>query len=1304
MREFIPDFIIEKYSKNNYQGEFQAFTLTMDLAGFTSLTDYLMKKDREGVEILNGMLTEIFGTIIEIVHQNNGFISSFAGDSMTAIFPDISKPSSTLTAAKKIKKFIKRKSVVQTKYGELNINLTMGISSGNISWGIIGPDYKKIFLFKGNGLDKCYIAEDLAEKNQIVIDKEFHQICADFVETEKINRNFYVLSNINLKEVEPSKILEPSYPKDNSKVFFPENLPDFNYVGEFRNTASVFIRFEDIYKFEKLDELVTDIIRIALDYGGFFNKILFYPNGGEILVLFGAPISYPHNPERACNFSLQLIQKYPFSIGISYGLAYTGIIGNKTRCEYTGLGNVVNLAHRINDLSVPGEILISEHLHNLVKDKFITDHRTTTAIKGFKQDQAVYRILSVQEKTTIHSGFKGKFLGRSAQLNKMIQLSRPIFENKSGRIISLLGKTGIGKSRLVHEFVRKLDQQFNLFIFQSDEILGQSMNPVIYFLKSYFQLNTVAGKSEKKLKFELVFNKFSEQIEKLQVSPSDLWRIKSVICSMLGIKLENSLLDNIESKQKIELINQTLKDFIILLCAEQPIILLFEDIQWLDDDSKYFIRNLIKNIEKHPLLVIFTSRLNDDDSLPELITDEKFSHVLTLDKLEKKSEEKLIFKILQFKPDQSVVNFISEKSGGNPLFIEQYCYYLKETDNIEIKNNQAYLKKDIDNIPSTINDLLITRIDRLSLELKETSQIASILGREFNLNLLYELIKLYQLNINSTSLVLSEQNFYQILSLGVMENLWDKVTDINYIFNHVLLHEVIYSLQLKSRLRKLHNYTGEIMEKLYGEQPDHFPEIAYHFEKAEQNKKAYLYYYKSSLDLKDNYFNLKALEYANKCLKLSMEVFGDSSEQTHQVYFLIGSIYKNLSNYRKSIDYLHRAINFFNQQPEQYKDILTDLYLDLGVAYRYLGNYDESMSIYEKLISYCGDNLEEKADVYDNIGVVYHEIGKYQKSIEYSQKALNSFIKTIGINNQKVADASNNLGVVYLDMGEYQLAFDSYNRALEIMKKIKQEKNPKTAHIYNNISAYYYYIGQYQKSIEYSKKGLKILMEIFGENHADVAYLYNNLGAIYNELHDFERSIPYIQKALNIYQNIFNPHHSYASAAYSNLGYAFMEIKQYEKCSYYFYKSLKIKIEIYGKEHVEALIIYYNIAKLKIDLSEYNQALALLKWIYKKLIRFYGDKNIYSYLALYRISLVYYYKDEILKAERCLKKSYDFFKRDSSLNQSFAVASELYGDILSKKHQKLKAVKYYKDALKIYREKKISYLIDKLQKKIKVII
>ena len=1300
MREFIPDFIIENYSKKIYQGEFQAFVLSMDLAGFTSLTDYLMKKDREGVEILNRVLTEIFGTIINLIYEHKGFISSFAGDSLTAIFPDIKKPFQTLTAAKKIIQFIKKKSVIQTKYGKLKINLTTGISFGKINWGIIGPEFKKTFLFKGNGLNRCYMAEDLAEKNQIVIDKEYYKISADFIETEKINQNFYLISNINFKEPKPSKLINQQHLKDFSKVFFPENLPDFNYAGEFRNIASVFISFDDIYSFQKLDDLVTDIIKLALDYGGFFNKILFYPHRGEILVIFGAPVSYTHNPERACNFSLELKRKYPFTIGISYGLAYTGIIGNKTRCEYTGLGNVVNLAHRINDLSESGEILISEHLHNLVKDKFMTEHKITTAIKGFNQNQDVYKIISVKEKTLIPSGFKGKFLGRTAQLNKIIELSQPLFERKSGRIIYLFGKTGIGKSRLVYEFVQKLDRQFKLFVFQTDEILNQSMKPVIYFLKNYFQLNAVTNKSERQLKFQQEFNKFTEQIEKLQVAPADLWRIKSVICSLLGIKLENSILENIESKKKIELINQTLKDFLIILANQQPIILLFEDIQWLDDDSSYFIRILTQNIDKYPLLVMFTSRLKDDVSLPELITDKKISTVIILDKLEHKSEENLISEILRYKPDQSVVNFISEKSLGNPFFIEQYCYYLKESDNIEIKDNQVHLKKNIDNIPSTINDLLIARIDRLSEELKETSQIASIIGREFNLNLLYELMKLYQLNIKLTTPVLSENNFNQILFMGVMENLWDKVTDMNYIFNHVLLYEVIYSLQLKSRLRKLHNFAGEILERLFGEQSDHFPVIAYHYEKAEQKHKAHSYYYQASLDLENNYFNQKALEYANKALNLSTDVFGDNCEQNHQVYFLIGKIHLNLSNYKTSIEYLHKAINFFKQQPEKNRDILIELYLNLGVVYRCLGNYDESMSIYKKLISYCDDNLEKRANIFDNIGVVYHEIGKYQKSIEYEKKAINLLIKTIGKNSQEVADAFNNLGVVYLDTAEYQLAFDQYNRALEIMKKIKQEKNPKTAHIYNNISAYYYYIGQYQQSIEYSKRGLNILIEIFGENHADVAYLYNNLGAIYNELYEFKISIPYIKKALKIYQNIFNPDHSYASAAYSNLGYAMMEIKQYEKCYYYYLKSLKIKIEIYGKEHVEALIIYYNIAKLKINLGEYNTALSLLKWIYKKLIDFYGEKNIYSFLALYRICLVYYHKDEILKAERCLKKSYDFFKNNSSFDQSFAVVSELYGDICIKKGENSAALKKYNDALEIFKRKKIPRMIEKVEVKI----
>ncbi|MBN1151163.1 hypothetical protein JXA84_08110 [candidate division WOR-3 bacterium] len=151
---FIPDFFSEKYSIGEYSGNFLGCAMFLDLSGFTSVTDKLMREDKEGIEVLGNFLSQIFENIISNIHQRGGFISSFEGDALLAIFPGEESFRGALSCSEEINGFFSDKSVFKTKFGNFYISIKTGISYGGIDYLITGKKQRMVYTFSGDAVKK----------------------------------------------------------------------------------------------------------------------------------------------------------------------------------------------------------------------------------------------------------------------------------------------------------------------------------------------------------------------------------------------------------------------------------------------------------------------------------------------------------------------------------------------------------------------------------------------------------------------------------------------------------------------------------------------------------------------------------------------------------------------------------------------------------------------------------------------------------------------------------------------------------------------------------------------------------------------------------------------------------------------------------------------------------------------------------------------------------------------------------------------------------------------------------------------
>ena len=570
MEPLIPRIIAEQYQQQNDHGFFEAYTMFIDLSGFTPLTETLMKKGKEGAEQLSVSLNNIFEPMVHLVYAHGGFIPYFAGDAFTAIFHtqnSSSTPADIINLACDIRNIFSKSGVEKTQFGDFTIAVKIGLSYGQVEWGITGIK-NQTFYFRGQAIDDCAESEHHAQQQDIILDQAF-------IDQAK-------LPNLSLEHLDNSafyKLLQPyqtpeitqfmpwehfDVSKEILQRFLPKAVSEFTGVGEFRNVISVFISFAGIEEHDYFNEFSTTIIDQFNNFSGYLKEIDFGDKGGVIVGFFGAPVTFENNVERALEFvtaikeDLRPIQakgNLRYRIGMSYGLAYTGLVGGHERCQYAVVGNRVNLAARLMTKAEWGEILVD---HDIQKSRYFNfSHTGDIRYKGIAEDIPTYRLEG--RNLANQTLFSGVMIGRDAEIRRLKELAEPIFDDQFAGMAYVFGEAGIGKSRLAFELKRILSEKEDLYwlTLPADQILRKPFNPFTTFLYNFFKQSADSTAEKNQKKFDRRFNWLIaelKRVEKRDTTPivKELIRTKSILSAAVGIISPNSLFEQLDARGRYE--------------------------------------------------------------------------------------------------------------------------------------------------------------------------------------------------------------------------------------------------------------------------------------------------------------------------------------------------------------------------------------------------------------------------------------------------------------------------------------------------------------------------------------------------------------------------------------------------------------------------------------------------------------------------------------------------------------------------------------------------------------------------------
>jgi class 3 adenylate cyclase/tetratricopeptide (TPR) repeat protein len=650
--------------------------------------------------------------------------------------------------------------------------------------------------------------------------------------------------------------------------------------------------------------------------------------GDGILAFFGAPIAHEDDPQRAVLAGLDILsgiqpyreevrRKYEMDIdvrvGINTGLVVVGAVGSDLRMEYTAQGDAINLAARMEQTARPGTVQVSFDTYKLVKNLFNFEELGGIEVKGRSEPVLAYRLLSRKRQAGRVRGIEGlqaEMVGRQEEMAALRTVMEDLAQGV-GRIVSVLGEAGLGKSRLVSEIQKEFDRQAGG---GSDWFETLSLS---------YESNQAYGTFQRLIRraMGIAIDDSPAQVrEKLAVLLETIPQpgrpaAQQVFEALFGIE-EQTGGRPLESETFKRDLLEAVQAWWRGQFSNRPAVLVFDDMHWSDAPSIELLRQLLSLTEEIPLVLLFAFRT--ERQAPawgiKMAADNEFSHRYTeinLRPLSEAESNELVDRLLENAelPARLRENIL-DKSAGNPFFIEEVVRTLIDTGLVVSEERsvngalqrtwRATGERADFAIPDNLQSLLSSRLDRLEEATRSTLQVASVIGRSF-----YRRV-LQAVDEASTEL---DRHLGTLIRMDMIREA-ARLPEIEYAFRNPLTQEAVYKTILHKHRRSFHRRVGEAIEALYPDRLEGlFGVLAYHFSQAGEDEKAITYYRQAARQSVAVYaydeavHNLgEALERLSEGLPAGLQA--GLLEELGDVYRLVRDFSQALNHYQAALDRL----------------------------------------------------------------------------------------------------------------------------------------------------------------------------------------------------------------------------------------------------------------------------------------------------------------------------------------------------------------------------------------------------------------
>jgi DNA-binding SARP family transcriptional activator/predicted ATPase len=609
---------------------------------------------------------------------------------------------------------------------------------------------------------------------------------------------------------------------------------------------------------ERIDPLLEQMIDAVRRFGGTISHI----RGDGVTALFGAPVAHEDDAVRACYAALAMReaiaslihQPLDIRIGIHSGEAVVRTIGDERSGHYDAVGSVPRLASQIDAALAPGEIGLTADTARRAEGFVEFSCLEPKRLEGVREPVELF---ALRAKAQLRMRWDARlareltqFVGREAEIVRMGELLNRAARGL-GQVTAIVGEPGMGKSRLVHEFVSSsfVAAWTVLETGTTSHDTSATYLPIASLLRAWFKIgerDTQAVAAEK----------LRRGVEALDDA---LAPTLPPLAALLDLPPEDPHWATLSAPQKRQRTLEAVKMLLMRESQAGPLIVVVEDLHWSDPGTQAVLDHLVDSIAGSRLLLLFTHR---PEYRHEWFAKSYFSQ-LRVDPLGPENADRLLRALLG--DDRHLSEFrkqLIERTGGTPLFLEESVRALADTG-VLTGGPGAYRATrpiEIAQIPSTVHAVLAARIDRLPAKQKSLLQTAAVIGQDVPMELLQPITGLDREPLRELLAELQAAEFlYQSRLLP----------EAQYTFKHALTHRVTYESVLKERRRAVHMQLIEIIEALYANRLDeHVERLAHHAVAGEHWRKAVHYLYRSASKAIQRSAHQQAIQYLNKGLEL----------------------------------------------------------------------------------------------------------------------------------------------------------------------------------------------------------------------------------------------------------------------------------------------------------------------------------------------------------------------------------------------------------------------------------------------------
>jgi class 3 adenylate cyclase/tetratricopeptide (TPR) repeat protein len=1091
---FVPRVVVDwlRTDPEARRRELEGTLVFVDISGFTAMSEKLAQKGKVGAEEVTEVMNLVFARLLDVAYAAGGGLLKFGGDALLLFFAGDEHAERACDAAYGMRKALRALGRPRTSAGPVTLKMHVGIHADVFDFFLVGQSHRELLL-TGPGVTRAVEMESGAEAGEILVSEETAATLPERILGDE--KEGGLLLKAPPGATSWIELLPPAEGLDlGACVPAPvrRHVESGRAEPEHRQAAIAFVHFGGVDDMldadgpeelaDALQALVAGAQQVADEHGVTFLESDIDRDGGKIILVAGAPQTEGEDEERILRTARgigDLDTPLPLRIGVARGRVFTGEVGAEFRRTFTILGTTAALAARLMGKAQPGQLLTTPDLLERVRSGFQTTELEPLTLKGIAEPVAaldVHAVGGVEAPAPAADALP--FVGRDRERAVLTAAVAPVRAG-FGTLVELVGEPGIGKSRLAHEL---LDQCGDMRQLTAVCEQYESATPYHPFQPLLLELLGVELNGSRARNREILSDRLAEVDE-------DLVPWTPLLAAPLNIAVESTpevdALDRAFWRARLHGVVAQL----LFGLLDEPTLMLFEDVHWMDDASSELLRHLGTQLHNRPWLTCTTRRPGSDgfvaaEGNPPLPALSLRLEPLTADDAKSLAQAAAGERRLS---DQEL-EAIADRGGGNPLFLRE----LAIPDETAAEGEQ---------LPDTVEALVATRIDRLDGGDRALLRWASVLGVSFSGALIDDVLE-------GDEDVASGSDAWDRLGEFVER---DPHTPGAFRFRHSLIREAAYEGLPFKRRRDLHGRVAEVIEQRQGDRPEEEAELlSLHYFRAERWAEAWRYSVVAGRRADEKYANVEAQQFFERALEATRTSGDVEPMAVAAVWEALGDVRMRLGDYMGAETAYRTSRKSFPGGPvEQARLIQKEAVVPLRI-----GRYPQALRRLSQALRTLEDvEGAEAAAQRARLFGWYAQVLLHQRrpvaAIEWCQKT-HEEAETTDV-REAVAQADYILDWAYVALGRREQAVYS-TRAIEIYEELGDFD--RLAWVLNNLGGYVYLDGHWDEALALAERAREAFVKIGDENHATIAAL--NIAEVRSDQGRYDEAEPVLREVLEI--------------------------------------------------------------------------------------------------------------------------------------------------------------------------------------------